>query len=131
LLCLFLLCLIGPRRLDSTGANVRAVSEQIGHAHPPATGGLITLNSRPAPSASIATDERTQTQTQTKRINVAVTPETVRALQNIIDREGVSLTEAVRRLIGYGDFVYSAIKDKHAQVLVKGESGTKEVVLLS
>jgi hypothetical protein len=93
---------------------------------------LITLNARAA--SAHTTEPQTETgirsQVQTKRINVAVTPETVRALQNIIDQESVSLTEAVRRLIGYGAFVYSSIKKDNAQVLVKGASGTQEVVLL-
>jgi hypothetical protein len=66
-----------------------------------------------------------------KRINVAVTPETVRALEALIEREGVSLTEAVRRLIGYGEFVYKAIKEQNSEVLVKSKDGsTREIVLL-
>lgn len=85
-----------------------------------------------AATTSPLTDAATRPhpQTQPKRINVAVTPDTVRALEKVIEREGVSLTEAVRRLIGYGDFVYSSIADDGAQVLVKSEAGTKEVVLL-
>ena len=65
-----------------------------------------------------------------KRINVAVSPDTIRALENVIDREGVTLTEALRRLVGYGDFVYRAVKDNQEQLLVKGTEGTREVVLL-
>lgn len=66
-----------------------------------------------------------------KRINVAVTPETVRALETLIEREGVSLTEAVRRLIGYGEFVYKAIKEQNSEVLVKSQDGSiREIVLL-
>lgn len=65
-----------------------------------------------------------------KRINVAVSPDTIRALENVIDREGVTLTEALRRLVGYGDFVYRAVKDNQEQLLVKSDEGTREVVLL-
>ncbi|KAA2260122.1 hypothetical protein F0L68_20570 [Solihabitans fulvus] len=65
-----------------------------------------------------------------KRINVAVTPDTVRALELVMDREGVSLTEAVRRLIGYGEFVYRAVREDGADLLVKTDDSTKEVVLL-
>lgn len=65
-----------------------------------------------------------------KRINVAVTPETVRALEHVIEREGVSLTEAVRRLVGYGEFVYREIKDEGAQLQVRGKDSVRDVVLL-
>lgn len=65
-----------------------------------------------------------------KRINVAVTKDTVQALQRVMDGEGVSLTEAVRRLVGYGDFVYRAVKEDNAELLVKTGDSTKQVVLL-
>lgn len=65
-----------------------------------------------------------------KRINVAVTPETVRALEMVIDREGVSLTEAVRRLVGYGEFVYRAIKEDGAELQIRTKDAVREVVLL-
>ncbi len=65
-----------------------------------------------------------------KRINVAVSSDTVRALENVIEREGVTLTEALRRLIGYGDFVYRAVRENREQLIVKGSEGSREVVLL-
>ena len=74
--------------------------------------------------------ERSSARAEPKRINVAVSPDTIRALENVIDREGVTLTEALRRLVGYGDFVYRAVKDNQEQLLVKGSEGTREVVLL-
>jgi hypothetical protein len=74
--------------------------------------------------------ERSAARAEPKRINVAVSPDTIRALENVIEREGVTLTEALRRLVGYGDFVYRAVKDNHEQLLVKGTEGTREVVLL-
>jgi hypothetical protein len=74
--------------------------------------------------------ERSQARAEPKRINVAVSPDTIRALENVIEREGVTLTEALRRLVGYGDFVYRAVKDNREQLMVKGPEGTREVVLL-
>lgn len=68
--------------------------------------------------------------TEPKRINVAVSPDTVSALENVIEREGVTLTEALRRLIGYGDFVYRAVRENREQLVVKGPDGAREVVLL-
>jgi len=87
------------------------------------------------PHTSAPTDAAVQPQSSAskpapKRINVAVTPETVEALQRVIDQEGVSLTEAVRRLIGYGDFIYNAVRMDGAQVLVQTADSTREVVLL-
>ncbi|OLF16002.1 ribbon-helix-helix domain-containing protein [Actinophytocola xanthii] len=77
------------------------------------------------------TDSATGTQrAEPKRINVAVSPDTVRALENVIEREGVTLTEALRRLIGYGDFVYRAVRENNEQLMVKGEESTREVVIL-
>ncbi|MGH3548383.1 MAG: hypothetical protein ACRDQU_09785 [Pseudonocardiaceae bacterium] len=65
-----------------------------------------------------------------KRINVAVNAEMVAALDNVIQHEGVTLTEAVRRLIGYGDFIYRMAKQEKAAILVRTPEGTKEVVLV-
>lgn len=66
-----------------------------------------------------------------KRINVAVSPDELAAIDLLIEREGVSLTEAVRRLISYGDFVYRAVRVEGATMLVQEPNGsTKEVYLL-
>ncbi|MFI7680624.1 hypothetical protein [Actinophytocola sp. NPDC049390] len=74
--------------------------------------------------------QQTSARAEPKRINVAVSPDTVRALENVIEREGVTLTEALRRLIGYGDFVYRAVRENREQLIVKGDEGSREVVLL-
>jgi hypothetical protein len=82
-------------------------------------------------SVKSARAESSQSQrAEPKRINVAVSPDTVTALENVIEREGVTLTEALRRLIGYGDFVYRAVREDQEQLIVKGPDGTREVVLL-
>jgi hypothetical protein len=87
-------------------------------------------------AAHLARNERDQQDAHTppkpeaKRINVAVTPEVVRALEQVIEDENVSLTEAVRRLIGYGDFIYRAIKHDKAEVLIRRDDHVREVVLL-
>lgn len=71
------------------------------------------------------------TRPEPKRINVAVTPDTIRALERVIERESVTLTEALRRLIGYGEFVYRAIKEDDAKVFMHQPDGTiKEIVLI-
>lgn len=65
-----------------------------------------------------------------RRINVAVTDETIAALELIMAREGVTLTEAVRRLIGYGDFVYRAVKEDGKTVYTRDGGKYRELVLL-
>jgi hypothetical protein len=74
--------------------------------------------------------QQSRPRTEPKRINVAVSPEMVRALENVINREGITLTEALRRLVGYGDFVYRVVKEGGEQLTVTGPDGTREVVLL-
>jgi len=54
----------------------------------------------------------------------------VQALQAVIDAEQVSLTESVRRLISYGDFVYRAVKQDGAEVFLRNGDNVREVVLL-
>jgi hypothetical protein len=68
--------------------------------------------------------------TEPRRVNVAISPDTVRALEHVIESEGVTLTEALRRLVGYGDFVYRAVRERGEQLLITGPDGTREVVLL-
>ncbi|TDV46109.1 hypothetical protein CLV71_11167 [Actinophytocola oryzae] len=68
--------------------------------------------------------------TDPRRINVAISPDTVRALERLIECEDVTLTEALRRLVGYGDFVYRAMRDRGEQLFLTGPDGPREVVLL-
>lgn len=58
-------------------------------------------------------------QGKTDRIDVAVGEDTVAALTLLIEREGVTLAEALRRLVGYGDFVYRKVKQDEAEMIVK------------
>lgn len=87
----------------------------------------------PEPDAGDAPAEQAGAATKAaapKRINVAVNPETMGALQKVIEREGVSLTEAVRRLIGYGDVLYKAVREDHEEVLLKKGTHTRQVIIL-
>ncbi|MGH3922754.1 MAG: hypothetical protein ACRDTT_07790 [Pseudonocardiaceae bacterium] len=52
------------------------------------------------------------------------------AVERVIGREQVSLTEAVQRLITYGDFAYRAIKQDGVVVGMRGEDGTEREVVL-
>jgi Ribbon-helix-helix protein, copG family len=68
---------------------------------------------------------------QPRRINVAITPEMLDAIDRVIEREHVSLTEAVRRLLGYGEYIYRTIKEDGASIIVRPPEGPeKEIVLV-
>jgi hypothetical protein len=90
---------------------------------------VVMSGNRPDVESAGQTTEQSRT-TAPKRINVAISPDMVRALENVIEHEGVTLTEALRRLVGYGDFVYRVIKEGGEQLTVTGPDGTREVVLL-
>lgn len=65
-----------------------------------------------------------------KRIDVAVNAETIEILERTIARDGITLTEAVRRLIGVGDVVTTAAKVDHCAVLLRDGDDTREVMVL-
>ena len=69
-----------------------------------------------------------------RRINVAVTPDMMAAIDRLIEREGVTLTEAVRRLIGYGDVVYRAVREKGQTMLFRDpndpDGREREIILI-
>ena len=65
-----------------------------------------------------------------RRINVAVTPDMLAAIDRVIEREQVTLTEAVRRLIGYGDVVYRSVKEDGQTMLLRSENGSEREVML-
>lgn len=64
-----------------------------------------------------------------ERINFPVTPETVAALELVVEREDVAPAEALRRLVAYGEHVYRASKIEHATLLAKTGTETREIVL--
>jgi hypothetical protein len=67
----------------------------------------------------------------TRRINVAVNATMLAAIDRIIEREQVTMTEAVRRLIAYGDFVYDVTKVRDSTLVVRDPEGDeREVVVL-
>jgi len=65
-----------------------------------------------------------------RRINVAVTPDMLAAIDRVIDREQVTLTEAVRRLIAYGDVVYRMVKEDGQAMVFRSENGNEREVIL-
>ena len=61
------------------------------------------------------------------RLNVNINSQTAAALKDYADQQGVSITEAVRRLVGVGDFIAKA-QDAGKQVLLRQDGETERVV---
>lgn len=85
--------------------------------------------SRPENSSDGRSAETSQA-SEGRRISVAISPDTVKALEQVIENEQVTLTEALRRLISYGDFVYTTVKVNGEEMLLKKGDSTRAVVLL-
>ncbi|KOV85315.1 hypothetical protein [Nocardia sp. NRRL S-836] len=64
------------------------------------------------------------------RLNVNISTATEEALALLVEQEGVTITEAVRRLIGYGMVLYKADKIDKADVLIRREGQTERVIIL-
>ncbi len=63
------------------------------------------------------------------RLSVNINARTEAALVEMCSREGISMTEALRRLAGYGEVVYRAALEGRSVVL-RGPGGDEGVVLL-
>ncbi|RKT49271.1 hypothetical protein [Saccharothrix australiensis] len=63
------------------------------------------------------------------RLSVNISPATEQALQMIVDREGITMTEAVRRMVGYGKLLYEAsvVGD---QILLRRGGETAHVIII-
>lgn len=59
-----------------------------------------------------------------KRINVAVSQDTLDAIRQVVERDGVSQTEAAARLIAYGGMVHRYVKLNGGRVLFVDTDGT-------
>ncbi|MFI7676858.1 hypothetical protein [Actinophytocola sp. NPDC049390] len=59
-----------------------------------------------------------------------VTPATQAALDRLVEREGVTVTEALRRLIGYGDLVYETTQVNGDDLLIRRGDTTERIVLI-
>lgn len=89
--------------------------------------------SKPSGATLVEPDSPTgDAQPTPKRINVAINSATLRAIEIVMDREQISLTEAVRRLVAYGDYIYRAIKDDGSRLVMRHPDGSeREIVILT
>lgn len=67
---------------------------------------------------------------QGNRLSVNVAPAVGAALARVVEREGVTLTEALRRLVEYGDRVYEAVNIDGDDLAVRCGDVVERIVLL-
>ena len=67
--------------------------------------------------------------TKPTRLSVNISTATAEALREISRDKGVSMTEAVRRLVGYGIVVYRAVRDG-GEVLIRRDDKAERLILL-
>lgn len=66
----------------------------------------------------------------TTRITANIGPQTNDALKRFIEREGVTMTEAIRKLVGLGDLVYQAAKVDGVPVLFERDGRAERLVII-
>ncbi|GAA0651233.1 hypothetical protein GCM10010174_88680 [Kutzneria viridogrisea] len=66
----------------------------------------------------------------TTRLTANLNQPTMRAIQRLADTEGVTLTEALRRLVGYGDLLYQAIRLDGDDVLIRRGEEHERIVII-
>jgi hypothetical protein len=64
------------------------------------------------------------------RLSVNISPATEQALQMLADREGVTTTEALRRLVGYGRVLYEATAVDGDDVLIRRGEHTERIIIV-
>lgn len=56
-----------------------------------------------------------------RRLSVNITPATAAALDLLAENEDVTITEALRRLVGYGALVYDTTRSGHKLLIDRGD----------
>jgi len=87
-----------------------------------------TKTKAPSETKGGRTDGRSKTtESSQTRLNVNINSQTAAALKDYADKHDVSVTEAVRRLVGVGDFIAKA-QEEGKQVLFRQDGETERVV---
>jgi hypothetical protein len=63
------------------------------------------------------------------RLSVNISRDTFEALQEIASDKGITMTEAVRRLVGYGIIVYRASRDGY-EVLLRRDGKLEKILIV-
>ena len=63
------------------------------------------------------------------RLSVNISNATAEALREVTKDKEISMTEAVRRLVGYGILVYRVVRDG-GEILIRRDDNTERLILL-
>jgi hypothetical protein len=74
-------------------------------------------------------DEKSASTSKPTRLSVNISRNTFEALDEITSDNEISMTEAVRRLIGYGIVTYRATKEGY-EVLLRREGKIEKIILV-
>lgn len=69
-------------------------------------------------------------ESKSTRLSVNISQDTFEALQEVAHDKGISITEAVRRLIGYGIIVHRSTRDGHDVLIRRGHNKLERIVIL-
>lgn len=72
-----------------------------------------------------ATDTKRQA-----RLSVNISRSTEEALLELAKEKNITMTEALRRLVGYGSIVYRAISKDNGDVLIRKNGETERILLV-
>ncbi|MGH3794017.1 MAG: hypothetical protein ACRDSP_03930 [Pseudonocardiaceae bacterium] len=97
---------------------------EVGHARGVTSGSGTAV--QPPPDAGGPHKRRTEKPT---RLSVNISKATTEALREVTKDKGISMTEAVRRLIGYGIVVYRVVRDG-GEVLIRRDDKAERLILL-
>ncbi|RKT53098.1 hypothetical protein [Saccharothrix australiensis] len=76
------------------------------------------------------TDKNPQSADKPTRLSVNISPATEEALQMIVDREGITMTEAVRRMVGYGRVLYETVAVNGDEILLRRDGETSRIIII-
>ena len=74
-------------------------------------------------------DQSVESRAKPTRLSLNISRDTVEALQEIASDKSITMTEAVRRLIGYGIIVYRANRDGY-EVLLRRDGKLEKILLV-
>lgn len=96
---------------------------------PPRTRGQGASSSQAGTASPAANDKEVLANASVTRLTVNIGPATAEALEHVVEREGVTITEALRRLVGYGFVLYKTIKTDNKDVLIRSGNETQQVLI--
>lgn len=64
------------------------------------------------------------------RMTVNVHPSTSTALETVVEREGVTVTEALRRLVAYGHLMYRTTQIEGDDMLIRRGDDVERIIVI-